>query len=110
MQFLAASPLSRSTIPKSPTFLLLLYIYLLTSYPIFQSHIRAIQPYLLFREPAPSSTVEAEWNEDGDEDEGEEGEEDSHDENVGEDKMSWDDLLIEDEDDDSMEVVIESDS
>ena len=70
----------------------------------------AIRHDLLFREPAPSSTVEAEWNEDGDKDEGEEREEDSHDENVGEDKMSWDDLLIEDEDDDSMEVVIESDS
>jgi hAT family C-terminal dimerisation region len=65
----------------------------------------AIRHDLLFREPAPSSIAEAEFHDDGrdDEDDREEGQDDSRD---GEDnnEEGWDDLLIEDEDDEALTV------
>jgi hypothetical protein len=51
----------------------------------------AIRHDLLFREPAPSSTLEAEFNEDGEDDEDGEGSENAE---------GWDDLLMDSEDDD----------
>jgi hAT family C-terminal dimerisation region len=52
----------------------------------------AIRHDLLFREPAPSSTLEAEFNEDGEDDEdGGEGSENAE---------GWDDSLMDSEDDD----------
>ena len=52
----------------------------------------AIRHDLLFREPAPLSTLEAEFDEDGEDDE--DGREES------ENAEGWDDLLMESEDDD----------
>ena len=50
----------------------------------------AIRNDLIFREPAPSSILEAEFSEDGEDEDGEDD---------GEGSGGWDDLLIEDSDD-----------
>jgi hypothetical protein len=64
----------------------------------------AIRHDLLFREPAPSSILEAEIN--GDSRDSEDGEDDGEGSDTGE---GWDDLLMEDEDDGALTVGMDTD-
>jgi hypothetical protein len=67
----------------------------------------AIRHDLLYREPGPSSILEAEMNDDGQySDDGDEGD----DEGEGSEVEGWDDLLLEEEDDDSMTAGMDTDS
>ena len=68
----------------------------------------AIRHDLLYREPGPSSILEAEINNDGD-DGGDSDGINSDDDGEGSEVEGWDDLLLEEEEDDSLTAEMDTD-